>query len=71
MIRRTASNADERDWLASARRSREETASEEHGFDLAILVSTLAASRNADELEYVAHHLWAAAQVKMRREGPA
>ena len=71
MSRRTASNADERDWLGKSRREREEAAGEEHGFHMEILASMLAEGRNADELEYLAHHLWAAAQVSRLQEGSA
>jgi hypothetical protein len=60
----TALNADERDWLTDARRERHEAPSEEQSFGLAFLVSTLAANRDAGELEYVAHRLWAEAHLK-------
>ena len=59
MYQGTALNADERDWLTDARRERQETPGEEPSFSLALLVSTLAANRQAAELEYVAHRLWA------------
>jgi hypothetical protein len=62
----TALNADERDWLTEARREQQEAPIEEQPFGLAFLVSTLVASREADELEYIAHRLWAAAPLKTR-----
>jgi hypothetical protein len=66
----TAPNADERDWLTDARRRRLEAPSEMLSFGLALLVSTLVATnREADKLEYVAHRLWAEAQLKRLQEG--
>ena len=62
-----ALNADERDWLTDARR--QEAPGEKQSFGLALLVSTLATNREAGELEYVAHRLWAEAQLKRLREG--
>ncbi len=64
-----ALNADERDWLTDARRELQEAPSEKQSFGLALLVSTLAANREAGELEYVAHRLWAEAQLKRLQEG--
>ena len=69
MYQGMALNADERDWLTDARRERHEAPSEKQSLGLALLVSTLATNREADELEYVAHRLWAAAQLKRFHEG--
>jgi hypothetical protein len=64
-----ALNADERDWLTDARREWREASGEKQSFGLALLVSTLATNREAGELEYVAHRLWAEAQLKRLQEG--
>ena len=68
MYEGTALNADERDWLTEARRRRQVAPSEKPSFGLALLVSTLAKNREAGELEYVAHRLWAEAQLKRLQE---
>ncbi len=69
MYQGMALNADERDWLIDARREWREASGEKQSFGLALLVSTLATNREADELEYVAHRLWAEAQLKRLQEG--
>ena len=62
MYQGMALNADERDWLTDARSELQEAPSEKQSFGLALLVSTLAANREARELEEcVAHRLWAEA----------
>ncbi len=69
MYQGMALNADERDWLTDARRERQEAPSERLSFGLALLVSTPTTNREAGELEYVAHRLWAEAQLKRLQEG--
>jgi hypothetical protein len=69
VYRGTALNADERDWLTDERREQQEAPSQEQPFGLAFLVSTLVASREVDELEYIAHSVWAEAQPKRLQEG--
>ena len=64
-----ALSAGERDWLTDARRGRQWAPSENQAFGPALHVSTLATNREAGELEYVAHRLWAEAQLKRLREG--
>ena len=66
----TALNADERDWLTDASCDRQEGTSEEQSFGLTLLVSTLAANRQAGELEHVAHRLWTEAQLESLRHDP-
>jgi hypothetical protein len=63
-----ALNSDERYWLADARREREEARYEEGFWPLGFLVSAMAEYHDASELEYVAHRLWAEAQLKRLQE---
>ncbi len=69
MYQGMALNADERDWLTGARRELQETPGEEPSFGLALPVSALVTNREAGELEYVAHRLWAEARLKRPQEG--